>query len=1127
MSAAVLLGGLPGGVAGAASLDGALGGTFGAVAQGAGGAEAGKAVKTVTLVTGDRVLVDAVGAVTRIERAEGREGMTFSVRKIDGHTHVVPGDAQLLLARGKLDARLFDVTQLVEYGYDDAGRSDLPLIVTFQGQKAPAMSAFSGAGTRLGRALPTVNGKAMRIRKNSGTAFWDTVTGSGGARSTADSAAAQAVEKVWLDGRRTASLDQSVKQIGAPTAWQTGFDGKGVKVAVLDTGVDQTHPDLAGQEIAEKNFSASADNVDRVGHGTHVASTVAGTGAKSGGKYKGVAPGARILDGKVLDDSGSGSDSEIMAGMEWAVAQGADIVNLSLGGFDNPGVDPLEETVNRLSAESDTLFVIASGNEGEYGEKTVGSPGSAESALTVGAVDKSDQLAKFSSRGPRSGDGGVKPDLTAPGVAITAAAAADSTLVRDFPSGIPGYLTISGTSMATPHVAGAAAILAQQHPGWDGERIKAVLTGSTKPGAYSSYQQGTGRTDVARAIGQSVITEQGPIGFGLQQWPHADDKPVTKKLTYRNLGTQPVTLKLSVDALAVDGKPAPQGMFGLSTDQLTVPAGGTATADVTADTRVGTADGSFGGAVTATSADGKVKVRTAVGVEREIESYDLTLTHLDEDGKPTGDAATQVTGFDNDFAGEFSDAEDGTVTVRLPKGDYSISGVIHPAYTSARHAVLMQPKLRLDRDTKVSIDARKAKPVKVTLPDTAAVNTSATVVVGFDRAAGLPGASLQYLVPNFASLRVGQLGAQLPADQAFAQYSGTWRRETKGRPAVNYRLAWDRTGSLGGFTTKVKKEQLAKVAFEAGAPVKGRVAEADAVPATRDGGTAPSFSVPETKLPLRTTDYVLANGIKWTYTMFQLATAEDGSKSWDTLLVARPRTYGAGKNYSERFNTGVFGPMLWASDALPSKGNPGAERHGNVIEAFLPLFGDGSGHWGVSDHTVLESLLRADGKEIPSDFSPTDGTASYAVPAGDSAYELTLDASRAASVSPLSSRVTAKWTFRSAQTSENKSTALPLSTVRFSPELSLSGRAKAAAGRTFDVPFTVEGAAHGRQLKKLAFQVSYDEGRTWKTVKAVDGKRLSLKHPAGARSVSLRAKLTDRAGNTLVQTIQRAYLIGR
>jgi subtilisin family serine protease len=370
-STALLLTALPGGVAQAASAGTSADGSSGVSARGASGTGKPGPLKTVTLVTGDRVMMDGAGKVTGVVRAKGRERMPFSVREIDGHTHVVPGDAELLLARGKLDSRLFDVTQLVADGYDDLGRGDLPLIVTFKGIKAPSMSPFTGVGAKMGRTLPVVNGKAMRPVKKRGAEFWDAVTDTaaqGNARTAAEFTASTAVEKVWLDGRRRANLAKSVPQIGAPSAWAAGYDGTGVKVAVLDTGIDTTHPDLANQVIAEQDFSGSSGPGDKFGHGTHVASTVAGTGAASpagsGGKYKGVALGAKLLNGKVLNDDGWGLDSGIIAGMEWAVAQGADVVNLSLGGTDTPGIDPQEEAVNRLSAESGTLFVISAGNEG-------------------------------------------------------------------------------------------------------------------------------------------------------------------------------------------------------------------------------------------------------------------------------------------------------------------------------------------------------------------------------------------------------------------------------------------------------------------------------------------------------------------------------------------------------------------------------------------------------------------------------------------------------------------------------------------------------------------------------------------------------------------------------------------
>ncbi|WP_051858035.1 S8 family serine peptidase [Streptomyces cellulosae] len=1126
-SAALLLAGLPGGAAHAALTGEPADAVSGAAARSAVGARTAGAVKTVTLVTGDRVLVDGTGQVTGVRRAQGRERVPFSVREVSGHTQVVPGDAELLLAQGKLDARLFDVTQLVADGYDDAGRSDLPLIVTFRGKKAPAMTPFTGAGARIGRALPVVNGKAMRSVKKRGADFWDAVTGAKAddkADGAAEFTASTAVEKLWLDGRRTASLDKSVPQIGAPTAWEAGYDGTGVKVAVLDTGIDTTHPDLASQVTEARDFSGSSGTGDAFGHGTHVASTVAGSGAKSEGKYKGVAPGAKILNGKVLDDSGSGYDSGVIAGMEWAVAQGADVANLSLGGDDTPGIDPLEETVNRLSAESDTLFVISAGNSGELGERTVGSPGSADAALTVGAVDKSDELASFSSRGPRVGDGGVKPDLTAPGVSITAAAAAGSVLEDEYPSDIPGYLTIDGTSMAAPHVAGAAAILAQQHPDWGGERIKAVLTGSAKSGSYSSFQQGTGRTDLVRAIGQSVVTEQQPLNFGKQQWPHGDDAPVTKQLTYRNLGTDPVTLDLSVDAFSVDGKRAAEGMFSVSPQRLTVPAGGEASANVTADTRVGSADGTFGGSVAATSADGKVRVRTAVGAEREVESYELTLKHTDENGEPTGDAVTSVSGLGNGFWAEYADEEDGELTVRLPKGDYNLSGVIHPSYESATHAVLVQPKLRLDSDTTVTVDARQAKPLKITVPDAAAENTEAMAVFHYDRGGELGMGRLEYLLPTFQGTRFGQLGAVSAADKTSALFAGDWTREDdEGRP-VTYHLAWERAGDLGGFAASVERKQLAKVDLQVGAPVGGRNVQVEVSPHTADGGLVFGDHDLRGALPLRTTDYVLDSGVKWSFRAWQTS-GKDDDKVWENFLMRMPRTWKAGQSYRERFNVGVFGPALPAAkDAGPEQGFPGVLRYGNTIRAYLPLFGDGAGHWGTSDHTTLKTSLQADGKEIPDTYEtpPTDGLTEFTVPAKNSAYQLTVDNSRDPAVYPVSTRVRAEWTFRSAETPEEGRTLLPLSVIRFSPELTLSSTAK--AGKPFEVPFSIEGAAAGQRPKTLTFEVSYDEGTTWQSAKAVGGTHLTLKHPAKAGSVSLRAKLTDRQGNTLLQTIERAYL---
>jgi subtilisin family serine protease len=294
---------------------------------------------------------------------------------------------------------------------------------------------------------------------------------------------------------RRPTLDQSTAQIGAPAAWAAGRTGTGVTVAVLDTGIDATHPDLAGQVTAQMDFVGDSTVDDLVGHGTHVASTIAGTGAASGGKYKGVAPGAKLLNGKVCAGSFC-PESAILAGMLWAAESGARVVNLSLGGADSPGADPLEEAVDALTEQYGTLFVVAAGNDGPA-PGTVGSPAGAEAALAVGSVDRDGLVANDSSRGPRATDGALKPDVTAPGVGIVAARAANAGIGQPVDS---HYLRLSGTSMATPHVAGAAAILAQTRPSWTAGQLKAALTASAAPNPASDViAQGAGRVDARSA----------------------------------------------------------------------------------------------------------------------------------------------------------------------------------------------------------------------------------------------------------------------------------------------------------------------------------------------------------------------------------------------------------------------------------------------------------------------------------------------------------------------------------------------------------------------------------------------------------------------------------------------------
>ncbi|MCB5165848.1 S8 family peptidase [Streptomyces bambusae] len=1058
-----------------------------------------KARSTVTLVTGDKVVVGSDGRVVRIDRGPGRDGVVFSVRREPGHTYVIPQDALGPVRAGVVDRRLFDVTRLVADGYDDAHRGTLPLIVGYRQGTPEGFAAFRSAldgVARDRRALPAVGGEAFTAPKSGTAALWSAVVGRPAARTAG---AALPVAHLWLDGRVRASLEQSVPQIGAPTMWRAGYTGKGVKVAVLDTGVDQTHPDLKGLEVAQKNFSDSGDSNDRFGHGTHVASIVAGSGAKSAGRRKGVAPGVRLLDGKVLGDDGWGTDSSIVGGMQWAVDQGAKVVNMSLGGGDEAAVDPKEAAIARLSGKA--LFVVSAGNAGDE-PGTIASPGSSPAALTVGAVDKQDRLADFSSRGPTAA-GVSKPDITAPGVDISAAASTQGT-----PPDTTGYVAMSGTSMAAPHVAGSAALVLQQHPTWSGARVKALLTGSAKPRAgLGPHQQGAGRVDLVRARTAVVVSEPGSLDFGTQLWPHADDKPAVKTLTYRNLGTQAVTLKLSVAATGPAGGPAPAGMFAVKHTQVTVPAGGTAQTSVTVDTRKGAADGAFDGTVVA--AGGGQSVRTAVTVVREVESYDVTFRHTDDKGANAGAYYTSVL-----HRGRFGLKRidlpvnaNGTAVQRLPKGDYLLESLVTSPGTGNRTAIFVQPVLKVTGKTTVALDARKARPFAVTAPDPAAKLTSA--VLGYDAPAMMMGTS--WSVGGSTKLTTAGLGPVSAGMQA--QYQGVWKVPGTAGRNVDYRFAFHRAGSwFTGLTQAVTRAQVAEVRLGVGASVaaKGRVY---ATPYGASGFSVGSQAPLEGSLPMAVTQYVNTAGVDWHWSAAQLDARGDEAGSHSTGPVA----YTAGKRYALNFNTGVLGPDLGAS------AEQGASRYGNTIETNVQMFVDGEGHDGgyqADGYTRLES----GGRVIASNPSP--GWLSAEVPAASAAYRLTVEANRSPAHATTSTKVTAVWTFTSARPSGEQAVKLPLSTVRLAPKLRLNGTAP--AGGTLKVPLHVAGAAAAAgKPATLAVSVSYDGGRTWKaltvTTDAKGARSVTVQHPSTAKAATFRVDLKDKSGNTVRETITNAY----
>lgn len=705
----------------------------------------------ITLITGDEVVyrTSADGSFDATVTIDPDSG-TRSVHAFGDSTgvYVIPDQAQPLVTAGVLDRELFDVKYLAEHGYADADTDGLPVIVGYR--DAPSAGRQADELARAADTLPaasdpvalhSIDAVALTVDKSSAESFWRRVRGSDSPAQAGDVARARHDEPmlapglatIWLDRKAKLVLDESVAQIGAPGAWASGYDGSGVAVAVLDSGIDTNHPDVRDAVVASKSFIDGEDVVDGHGHGTHVASTIAGTGGGSDGRYTGVAPGADLLVGKVCLVNGDCPSSALIAGMEWAVAQGAQIVNVSIGADPTDGTDPTSLAVNELSAASGALFVISAGNNGP-GDSTIGSPGAAQAALTVGALDKADQLANFSSRGPRVGDSAIKPDIVAPGVDIVAARAAGTTIPNAKHVG-EHYTTVSGTSMAAPHVAGAAAIVAQQHPQWSGEQIKSALTSTAHDAGYSPYEQGAGRVDVARVVDQQVFATTA-ADFGSREWPH-DAGTATRTVTYRNLATTPTTLDLSLSATGQDGEPAPAGLLELSAESLTVPAGGTADVQVRL-TESRDVVGVFGGHVTATDGAGAV-VTTSVGVQMKPETFTVQVNvEYPEDS------------WHNCLAGHLGvldDVEDARYYLAVPTTDNCTSAVFDvpagtymidtgglPDYYDAHgrptSVVGVLPEVVVTADTELTIDLNAAKPLEV---DTPQPSEAGMKMVGFNR----------------------------------------------------------------------------------------------------------------------------------------------------------------------------------------------------------------------------------------------------------------------------------------------------------------------------------------------------------------------------------------------------------
>ncbi|RFC70297.1 S8 family serine peptidase [Streptomyces sp. AcE210] len=1068
----------------------------------------GSVHRTVTLITGDRVTVtttkDGKKAYSAVPADGSMPGTVLTRTDIDGDAYFYPSDV-IGKVGSLLDPQLFNVDGLVRDGYDDAHVDALPLIVRRTGTQRP--EALSSHGL-----LPAKH-DFHSLKASTAVVDKDDADEVGAALDGKDEdGTLKGVKSIWLDGKVHAdALDRNITQIGADSAWQSGRTGKGVKVAVLDTGADATHPDLAGRISEAKDFSGSGSTLDKVGHGTHVAATVAGSGAGAPGLRSGVAPDADLIIGKVLGDDGSGADSQVIAGMEWAVAQGAKVVNMSLGSGPTNGQDPVTQSLESLTTSSGTLFVVSAGNDGPN-ISTVSAPSIAPHALSVAAVDFSGATASFSSRGP-SFNGTVKPEIAAPGVNVVAARASGvniGTVQSD-----PNYTALSGTSMAAPHITGAAALLAQEHPDWTPDRLKHTLMGTTTAprSDQSVYDVGAGVVDIPAALKESVVADTGAVDFG-----HLDvnDGTATRTVTLTNTGDTAVTLDLK-GTLAATGSPQPDGLLKLSASTMELGPGESAPVTLTVDA-TGTPTGTYSGGLTATPADGGQALRIPLLLDR---AQSVKVRILDREGKP---AAAQISLLNAD-SGASLNAEvrsDGVRDMRVPEGRYMGLATISMMIDGHQQVAVVSADVA-DGADEIVFDSRKTRRWTAsvqgadTRPEFMAGNLVRTTDDGQYGirhsmvAGGAYGAFTRdalWISPT-TEPHLGQVA-----------FNERWRLAdadsdaTVGDTSALYDVAYAQnevSDAPGRKVTRAEVEKLAKVRTTyKGMNEKIRIQEGSTVYGTGLSGlnvSSPSYLT----VPRERTEYIQAEDRTW----LRFAYRHQGGVEMD--YAPRPFTYEPGSSTKDTWFTGPFTVgavgqstgarlQLRIDDNVDPRGLVGEYSDFNFPQRFqgtTRLYRDG--------------VLVADrGSLIDKTF--TDSS--------KASYELNRTFT-SAGIFPMGGEASAKWTFTAGGTGEE---ATPVHLLNASFDTPLDNMNRARTDRPLHVRADVSGAVGG--LKSVRAWVTSDGGTTWHRAPAHrdDDGRYRFTAPTDLLTsggfLGVRLTAEDGAGHTVDLALPRAIPVG-
>jgi serine protease AprX len=411
----------------------------------------------------------------------------------------------------------------VAHGDRDHNRVDDLLQGRLDRARADAQLAVIVTGVSVDRAERAVGRVLVRHRLPLIGGFSATMT-AGQARALARQPGVRRIEPVTTVHALDDGTNRDFGAAAVPSD-HVGVDGHGVGLCVVDTGVDPNHEQIAPRTVTFKDFiNGRTTAYDDQGHGTHVTSIAAGdgVGGSNAATFRGVAPGASLYAAKVLDSSGNGPNDVVAAGVQWCAGQpGVGVISMSLGDTaGGDGTDAVSLAVDAAVAAGDVV-AVAAGNSGDQ-PGTINAPGTATGAITVGAVsdwsspvgtDRHDDgiwLAAFSSRGPTV-DGRTKPDLVAPGMTVRAAQAGTTS----------GYVTLSGTSMAAPYVAGAAVLAREVAPADTPAQIRSALTSTVvdvgAPGKDNEY--GAGLVDV-RALVSSLSGDSPVLTTAFPQQSH-------------------------------------------------------------------------------------------------------------------------------------------------------------------------------------------------------------------------------------------------------------------------------------------------------------------------------------------------------------------------------------------------------------------------------------------------------------------------------------------------------------------------------------------------------------------------------------------------------------------------------